>query len=150
MNAHVYIYNNYTKFVYTFFLSSQNAGYNSKTTKSFWPFQLYFSLYVHCLLWNQHCSWGAKCLWLLWVTIAHELTSPRTYTQSFTWYLLKLSQWYTTNEITSLQTRKIFGYIGPQELKWFHSISEIQCHYKFERKSINILLVFKKRVSNTK
>lgn len=35
---------------------------------------------------------GDQCLWHLWVTLANELTSPRTYTQLFVKYLLKLSR----------------------------------------------------------
>lgn len=50
-----------------------------------------------------------QCLWLSWVTLAQEFTSPWTYIQAIVYYLWKLSD-YTTNEITSLRTRKIFGY----------------------------------------
>lgn len=35
---------------------------------------------------------GDQCLWHLWVTLANELTFPRTYTQLFVKYLLKLSR----------------------------------------------------------
>lgn len=109
----IYIYNNYTKFVYNFFCLHKMLVTIAKQPKVFGHFNsIFHSTYiVYCginivrggqmfvAFVGNHCPWTYIPTYLY--TIIYLI-------------LLKLSQWYTTNEITSLQTRKIFGYIDPR------------------------------------
>lgn len=51
---------------------------------------------------------GNQCLWLSWIILAHEFTSPRMYIQAFVKYLLKCSRiCYQRN--MSPRTKKTFA-----------------------------------------